>query len=52
MTSTWTLLRPGTTCVEAITLLDCLTEQGLADLQNAVPHIFGDAAADMPQATR
>lgn len=43
------LVRPGTTCDEAITLLDRLTEQGLTDLQNAMPHIFGDAVAGMPQ---
>jgi len=43
------LLRPGTTCDEAITLLDRLTEQGLTDQQNAVPHIFGGAVAGMPE---
>jgi rRNA-processing protein FCF1 len=34
------LLRPGTTCAEAIALLDRLTDQGLTDLQNAAPHHF------------
>ncbi|MGW1957650.1 PIN domain-containing protein [Streptomyces sp. NPDC001920] len=43
------LLRPGTTCAEAITLLERLTHQGLNDVQNAVPYVVGDAAPGMPQ---
>ncbi|WP_217215663.1 PIN domain-containing protein [Streptomyces sp. AC550_RSS872] len=35
------LLRPRTTCAEAIALLDRLTEQGLTNVQNAVPHVTG-----------
>ncbi|SFN43829.1 hypothetical protein SAMN04487980_102013 [Streptomyces sp. cf124] len=35
------LLRPRTTCAEAIALLDRLTEQGLTNVQNAVPYVTG-----------
>jgi len=37
------LLKPGTTCDQAIKLLESLTNQGLNDVQNSVPHIFGNA---------
>ncbi|MFE5758979.1 hypothetical protein ACFQ7M_19260 [Streptomyces massasporeus] len=40
------LLRPRTTCAQAIALLDRLTEQGLTDLQNAAPHHFIAHTAD------
>ncbi|MDG9709650.1 PIN domain-containing protein [Streptomyces sp. DH10] len=40
------LLRPGTTCSDAIALLDRLTDQGLTDLQNAAPHHFIARTAD------
>ncbi|MFJ3310274.1 PIN domain-containing protein [Streptomyces sp. NPDC086549] len=33
------LLKPGTTCDQAIKLLETLTWQGLNDVQNAIPHI-------------
>jgi rRNA-processing protein FCF1 len=35
------LLRPGTTCDQAIELLERLTQQGLTNVQNAVPHVRG-----------
>lgn len=40
------LLKPGTTCEQAIKLLESLTNQGLNDVQNSVPHIVGTALAD------
>ncbi|MGW2892906.1 PIN domain-containing protein [Streptomyces griseoruber] len=43
------LLKPGTTCEQAIKLLESLTQQGLNDVQNSVPHIFGNAVPGMPQ---
>lgn len=42
------LLRPGTTCAEAIVLLDRLTEQGLTALQNAIPHHFDGIVVGLP----
>ncbi|MEU8983094.1 PIN domain-containing protein [Streptomyces sp. NPDC048309] len=44
------LLKPGTTSDQAIKLLESLTNQGLNDVQNSVPHIFGNAVPSMPQA--
>ncbi|MET4922993.1 hypothetical protein P3L51_11635 [Streptomyces sp. PSRA5] len=35
------LLRPGKTCDEALAFLKTLTEQGLNDVQNSVPHLPG-----------
>ena len=43
------LLKPGTTCDQAIKLLESLTNQGLNDIQNAVPHIFGNAVPGVLQ---
>jgi hypothetical protein len=43
------LLKPGTTCDQAIKLLERLTDQGLNDVQTSVPHIFGDAVPGMLQ---
>ncbi|MEU3090747.1 PIN domain-containing protein [Streptomyces massasporeus] len=40
------LLRPGTTCAEAIKFLEALTDQGLNDVQNAVPHLVPGAAEE------
>lgn len=34
------LLRPGRTCDEALELLKNVTDQGLNDVQNSVPHFF------------
>lgn len=34
------LLRPGRTCNEALELLKNVTDQGLNDVQNSVPHFF------------
>lgn len=43
------LLRPGTTCAEAIALVERLTDQGLNDVQNSVPHVVGNAVPGVPQ---
>ncbi|MER5218284.1 PIN domain-containing protein [Streptomyces sp. NPDC002838] len=43
------LLRPGTTCAEAIALVERLTDQGLNNVQNSVPHVVGNAVPGMPQ---
>ncbi|MFE6365878.1 hypothetical protein ACFVP3_38650 [Streptomyces sp. NPDC057806] len=43
------LLRPGTTCAEAIALVERLTAQGLNDVQNSVPHVVGNAVPGMSQ---
>ncbi|MFJ3825966.1 PIN domain-containing protein [Streptomyces nodosus] len=40
------LLRPGTTCDEAIKFLTILTDQGLNDVQNAVPHLMAGGEED------
>ncbi|MER8009645.1 PIN domain-containing protein [Streptomyces sp. NPDC094149] len=42
------LLRPGTTCDQAIKLLEDLTDQGLNSLQNAVPHAFDGIVVGLP----
>ncbi|MFH9016117.1 PIN domain-containing protein [Streptomyces sp. NPDC017943] len=42
------LLRPGTTCGQAIKLLEDLTDQGLNNLQNAVPHHFDGIVVGLP----
>ncbi|MER7568941.1 PIN domain-containing protein [Streptomyces sp. NPDC097941] len=43
------LLKPGTTCEQAIKLLESMTTQGLNDVQNSVPFIFGNAVPSTPQ---
>jgi rRNA-processing protein FCF1 len=40
------LLRPGKTCDEALELLKNVTDQGLNDVQNAVPHLLPSGEED------
>lgn len=42
------LLKPGTTCDQAIKLLEDLTDQVLNNLQNAVPHHFDGITVGLP----
>lgn len=46
------LLRPGTTCEEAVRFLQDLTDQGLNDVQNAVPRFGGEVRTEAVQTMR